>query len=56
MQMNLFENYQPAAPEEQTDLLLQTRVLRIERIVSTGQVSPPGSMAFITDNTFITTG
>ena len=40
--MNLFEEYLSSAPEEQTDPLLQTAAVRIERIVSTGQVSPPG--------------
>ena len=42
IQMNLFKRYLPIASEEQTDPLLQTEAVRIERIVSTGQVSPPG--------------
>ena len=40
--MNLFGGYSPAADDEQTDILLETAKVRIERIVSTGQVSPPG--------------
>ena len=40
--MNLFEGCAPAADEEQVDILLENRDVRIERIVSTGQVSPPG--------------
>lgn len=40
--MNLFACYNPAAPEEQIDVLRQTSAVRIERIVSTGQVSPSG--------------
>lgn len=40
--MNLFEGYSPAAEEEQTDILMENADIRIERIVSTGQVSSPG--------------
>lgn len=39
--MNLFEGIDPTAAEEISTVLLQRAGLRIERIVSTGQVSPP---------------
>ena len=40
--MNLFTRFDPNAPEEQLMTLLQTPGQRLERIVSTGQSSPPG--------------
>ena len=40
--MNLFEGYLPRCGDEQTDILLETADVRIERIVSTGQISPDG--------------
>jgi cupin 2 domain-containing protein len=41
-QGNLFASLDPAATEEQVRLLLAAPDVRIERIVSTGQASPPG--------------
>jgi cupin 2 domain-containing protein len=41
-QGNLFTSLDRAADEEQVLLLLATPDTRIERIVSTGQASPPG--------------
>lgn len=40
--MNLFSDYLARSPEEQAAVLLETGSLRVERIVSTGQISPPG--------------
>ncbi|MBR6789294.1 MAG: cupin domain-containing protein [Oscillospiraceae bacterium] len=40
--MNLFEGYSPVSDEEQVDILLENSDIRIERIVSAGQISPPG--------------
>ena len=39
---NLFENLPAAAKEEEFTTLAEFRGARIERIVSTGQASPPG--------------
>lgn len=39
---NLFDDLPQAAPNEQVIALLSAAKLRIERIVSTGQASPPG--------------
>ncbi|WP_039852776.1 cupin domain-containing protein [Magnetospirillum fulvum] len=39
---NLFDEISPAATEEEVTPLLSRPGLRIERIVSTGQASPPG--------------
>jgi cupin 2 domain-containing protein len=39
---NLFEPLAPGLAAEQTIELVTTETLRIERIVSTGQASPPG--------------
>ena len=39
---NLFAEIVSAAPDEQFDELLSRPALSIERIVSTGQASPPG--------------
>jgi cupin 2 domain-containing protein len=45
---NLFDDLPPLpavgspSPPEQVDLLMETRALRLERIVSTGQATPPG--------------
>ena len=39
---NLFAHVLKAAADEQVDLLADHHVVRIERIVSTGQASPPG--------------
>jgi cupin 2 domain-containing protein len=39
---NIFENVPEQLPEEQLTELLAAPGLRIERIVSTGQASPPG--------------
>lgn len=39
---NLFANLHPEAVEEQFSTLLSRPGLKIERIVSTGQASPPG--------------
>jgi cupin 2 domain-containing protein len=39
---NLFAALAPAAEEELTTTLLDRPALRIERIVSTGQATPPG--------------
>ncbi|WP_456425782.1 cupin domain-containing protein [Rhodocaloribacter sp.] len=39
---NLFENIPPELPEEVFETLLEARDLRVERIVSKGQASPPG--------------
>jgi cupin 2 domain-containing protein len=39
---NLFENLPGAAAEEEFTTLAEFRGARIERIVSTGQASPPG--------------
>ncbi len=33
---------QPPLPEEQVDVIVESRDLRLERIVSTGQATPPG--------------
>lgn len=40
--MNLFENLQPDSAAEQVSVLLERAGIRIERIVSFGQTSPPG--------------
>ena len=40
---NLWSLPDPLPPEELFDSLLQTPDLRIERIVSTGQITPPGT-------------
>lgn len=40
--MNLFENIPEHAPEELVTELLRAENVRIERIVSYGQTSPPG--------------
>ncbi len=40
---NLLASLPAASPEERFDSLLERRGARIERIVSTGQSSPPGS-------------
>lgn len=42
MQGNLFANLTTPLAEEEFTTLLQTPGVRIERIVSTGQCSPPG--------------
>lgn len=42
MDDNLFANLPVSLPEELCQTLLETEALRIERIVSTGQHSPPG--------------
>ena len=39
--MNLFSNFAPAGPEEQTDVLFGRPGLRLLRIVSRGHASPP---------------
>jgi cupin 2 domain-containing protein len=39
---NLFHGFDAAAPDERFDALLTRPGLRIERIVSTGQATPPG--------------
>jgi len=39
---NLLADVVAAAPEERIDLLVRTAGLRLERIVSTGQATPPG--------------
>jgi cupin 2 domain-containing protein len=39
---NLFTALPPAGPEEVVETLLTRGVVRIQRIVSTGQASPPG--------------
>ena len=39
---NLFETVPDTLDEEQFEILLETESMRIERIVSTGQASPPG--------------
>ncbi|WP_457651752.1 cupin domain-containing protein [Rhodocaloribacter sp.] len=39
---NLFENIPPELPEELIETLLEAAGLRVERIVSKGQASPPG--------------
>lgn len=39
---NLFRALSAARPGEQVDVLAETNSLRIERIVSRGQVTPPG--------------
>jgi len=39
---NLISEIPAAIPEEVVDVLLQTKSVRIERIVSAGQQSPPG--------------
>src|SRR5688572_9814801 len=39
---NLYHAVPSALPDEITDCLLQAKALRIERIVSRGQQSPPG--------------
>jgi cupin 2 domain-containing protein len=39
---NLFTAVDPAATDEQVQALLTAPGLRVERIVSTGQASPPG--------------
>jgi Mannose-6-phosphate isomerase len=38
---NLFSNISPSLPAEVFDTLLQGRTVRLERIVSNGQASPP---------------
>jgi cupin 2 domain-containing protein len=38
--MNLFDDLPQTLPEEMTDLLVRSKSVRIERIVSTGQKSP----------------
>lgn len=40
--MNLFQQVAGPLAEEQTETLLESPSLRIERIVSTGHASPPG--------------
>lgn len=40
--MNLFESLPAILPEELVDVLLTSGPVRIERIVSHGQASPPG--------------
>lgn len=39
---NLLQDLPETLPEELTECLLQSDTMRIERIVSTGQTSPPG--------------
>jgi cupin 2 domain-containing protein len=39
---NLFDGIGDILPEEKIDKLLETPVVRVERIVSRGQASPPG--------------
>ena len=39
---NLFDNIPPNLPEELIETLLEAAGLRVERIVSKGQTSPPG--------------
>lgn len=39
---NLFAGIPGARPEELSDVLAESDVVRIERIVSTGQATPPG--------------
>jgi cupin 2 domain-containing protein len=39
---NLFAQLPPAGPDEVVETLLARGMVRIERIVSTGQASPPG--------------
>jgi cupin 2 domain-containing protein len=39
---NLFDNLPDALPDELVTILAESPNLRIERIVSTGQASPPG--------------
>jgi cupin 2 domain-containing protein len=39
---NLFAVVDAAAPDEQVQALLTAPAIRVERIVSTGQASPPG--------------
>lgn len=41
MTFNLFENLPQTLPEELVEKLLETNRFRLERIVSTGQISPP---------------
>jgi cupin 2 domain-containing protein len=43
MTHNLFADVPPSLAEEQITALLSTPGVRIERIVSTGQVTPPGT-------------
>ena len=39
---NLFEGIAPGRAEETFDVLAQSAAVRVERIVSTGQATPPG--------------
>lgn len=39
---NLFAGLPASLPSERIDVLVETRRLRLERIVSTGQATPPG--------------
>lgn len=42
MVTNLFSNLPDSVPEEITEELIRSNTVRIERIISTGQASPPG--------------
>jgi cupin 2 domain-containing protein len=39
---NLFADLPQSLPDEQFDVLIESGAVKIERIVSTGQASPPG--------------
>jgi cupin 2 domain-containing protein len=53
MKMNLFENIPESAPEEVFTELLTAEGVRIERIVSFGQVSPEGFWYDSSENEWI---
>ncbi len=51
---NLFANLPELLPDEVTEVLVSTKNIRIERIVSTGQGSPPGFWYDQTENEWVT--
>ena len=53
MKMNLFENIPESAPEEVFTELLSAEGVRVERIVSFGQVSPEGFWYDLSENEWI---
>jgi cupin 2 domain-containing protein len=50
---NLLAGVPPRQPEEQVERLIDGRNVRIERIVSTGQASPPGFWYDQPDDEFV---
>jgi cupin 2 domain-containing protein len=50
---NLFDHGEPASSDEQVDALVERGGVTVERIVSTGQASPPGFWYDQADDEFV---